>query len=285
MDNSTTQYSRIQHHTIDLTGTTLFTGATFTVPLSDDINTFTIYDLFDGEIGVDVQRNKTYMRVGNNINEISLGGSSSVGMSAGTLTTDLATSGHNINVSVGDLVKGDLGGVINFNTAANAMRIENAIAGPATIDLTPNDIKIEHTSVSGEIRLKNDVTQILISNPNILMTADSISINNEVLYQKIIQTTGAALTTFLVLPILNGECKTYEATVTALDSTGALGYARKTYGTFRSNGTITQIGTSTITYTNSDFGVGVTASINAAGVEITGQAATTINWNLVLKEI
>ena len=285
MDNSTTQYSRIQHHTIDLTGTTLFTGATFTVPLSDDINTFTIYDLFDGEIGVDVQRNKTYMRVGSNINEISLGGSSTVGMSGGTLTTDLNTSGHNINVSVGDLVIGDLGGVINFNTAANAMRIENAISGPATIDLTPNDIKIEHTSVSGEIRLKNDVTQILISNPNILMTGSSISINNEVIYQKFKQTTGTALTTFLTLPILNGECKTYEATVTALDSTGAFGYARKTYGTFRSNGTITQIGTSTITYTNSDFGGGVTASINAAGVEITGQAATTINWNLILKEI
>ena len=65
-----TQYSRIQHHTLTTS------ASTFTIPVTEDFTTgtWTKSDLAISEIGVDQASNKAFIRIGNNIEEIGLGG-------------------------------------------------------------------------------------------------------------------------------------------------------------------------------------------------------------------
>ncbi len=90
------QKSRVKHHTVTYTGTT---GTTFTVPSTEDftLGGWTIYDLAKSEFGVDEGRNKLYVRIGNNVNEIPLnvsGGTGSSVWSAGAGTGSIVSSGN-----------------------------------------------------------------------------------------------------------------------------------------------------------------------------------------------
>lgn len=290
MTDPTTQYSRIQHHTIDLTGTTLFTGATFTVPVSDDINTFTIYDLFDGEIGVDVQRNKTYMRVGNNINEISLGGSSTVGMSGGSLTTNLVTNGHDIDITTGDLIKGDLGGVITFNNGGiDSIKFENEVAGTSDILLSNGLIEANQTAVAGTITITNNNTFLQLSDSGSYLKGTFIQeaipglvSNTPVGTTKQSETTttvnATPVTLFTIPNTFSTQFVTVKIFATNIGATKSIAIEMKS--AFLAGA---QIGALSTPFNVSTFTT-ATATINGTGaIIVTGEAAETINWSMVLE--
>lgn len=61
------QYSRVSHHTVTYTGITGTT--TFTVPSSEDFTdgSWDVYDLCRSEIGVDEDRKRAFIRIGNEV--------------------------------------------------------------------------------------------------------------------------------------------------------------------------------------------------------------------------
>jgi hypothetical protein len=116
MSDFTTQFSRISHHTVALSATTLFTGSTFTVPGSELIDdTWSIYDLALSEIGVDEFRDKAYIRIGSNIKEINLSTGTTTPTLTQVLTAGNITSGQDVEVTSGDIIKGQNQGVIEFD--------------------------------------------------------------------------------------------------------------------------------------------------------------------------
>jgi len=118
MSEYTTQYSRISHHTVALSATTLFSGSTFTVPGSELIDdTWSIYDLALSEIGVDEFRDKAYIRIGSNIKELNLGTGTTVTTPTLTqvLTAGNTTSGKDVEVTSGDIIKGQNQGELDFD--------------------------------------------------------------------------------------------------------------------------------------------------------------------------
>jgi len=166
MSEYTTQYSRISHHTVALSATTLFTGSTFTVPGSESIDeNWSIYDLALSEIGVDEFRDKAYIRIGSNIKEINLGtGTTVTPPTTPTLTQVLTagntTGGQDIEVSTGDLIKNQNLGFIDLNYfAGGQIRISNngTSAGYISID---NDIITMSVTPSGQTNIFNGKTTI-----------------------------------------------------------------------------------------------------------------------------
>jgi len=118
MSEYTTQYSRISHHTVALSATTLFSGSTFTVPGSELIDdTWSIYDLALSEIGVDEFRDKAYIRIGSNIKELNLGTGTTVTTPTLTqvLTAGNITGGKDVEVTSGDIIKGQTQGELDFD--------------------------------------------------------------------------------------------------------------------------------------------------------------------------
>jgi hypothetical protein len=83
------QYSRIAHHT--LVG---LTGSTFSIPASSDFTdgTWTSYDLYLSEFGVNQPDNKLFVRIGNNINEIGFNTPSYFSGETSIVTTGLSTT-------------------------------------------------------------------------------------------------------------------------------------------------------------------------------------------------
>jgi len=72
-----TQYSRISHHTLSISGLTGST--TFSVPSTEDFTdgSWTIYDLALSEIGVDEDRGRAFIRIGSDVKELQLSASGS----------------------------------------------------------------------------------------------------------------------------------------------------------------------------------------------------------------
>jgi len=122
MSDFTTQFSRISHHTVALSATTLFTGSTFTVPGSELIDdTWSIYDLALSEIGVDEFRDKAYIRIGSNIKEINLGTGGTASNLNQVLTAGNTTGGKDVEVTSGDIIKGQTQGELDFDYAASGL--------------------------------------------------------------------------------------------------------------------------------------------------------------------
>lgn len=114
-----TQYSRLSHHTVSLTG---FTGSTlFTVPPSEDFTngTWTIYDLAQSEIGVWEEQERAFIRIGNDIKEFNLipsgssgsniwisGSSGAYSIAANNPTGVDATANYAVAAGIGNLANG-----------------------------------------------------------------------------------------------------------------------------------------------------------------------------------
>lgn len=100
-----TQYSRVSHHTITTSG---LTGTTsFTVPSSEDFTdgSWTNFDLALSEIGVDEDRGRAFIRIGNEVKEFQF-----------SATTDTYINSGNYSSNRGVLtLKNTTGGTINIS--------------------------------------------------------------------------------------------------------------------------------------------------------------------------
>jgi hypothetical protein len=162
MSEYTTQYSRISHHTVALSATTLFSGSTFTVPGSELIDdTWSIYDLALSEIGVDEFRDKAYIRIGSNIKELNLGTGTTVTTPTLTqvLTAGNTTSGKNIEISTGDVIKNNNLGFINLNVGGTGQ------------------IRIAYSStVAGRLAIDNDFVALITTGGGVYVQSGAVDI-------------------------------------------------------------------------------------------------------------
>jgi hypothetical protein len=134
MSDFTTQFSRISHHTVALSATTLFTGSTFTVPGSELIDdTWSIYDLALSEIGVDEFRDKAYIRIGSNIKEITLGTGTTTPNLNQVLIAGNSTGGQGISMD-NDQINDTSGNYIDFNSTTGII-----ITSPNTLEIFTNN--------------------------------------------------------------------------------------------------------------------------------------------------
>lgn len=139
------QKSRVKHHTVTATGTT---GTTFTVPSTEDFTEggWTIYDLAKSEFGVDAGRNKLYIRIGTNINEIALNSSGGTGSniwSAGAGAGSIVSSG-NVATTTNSLVFGANSAAVG--TGGNGI----IVLGDGITGSTDNSVyvrSLEHTGL------------------------------------------------------------------------------------------------------------------------------------------
>jgi len=158
MSEYTTQYSRISHHTVALSATTLFTGSTFTVPGSELIDdTWSIYDLALSEIGVDEFRDKAYIRIGSNIKELNLGTGTTTPTLTQVLTAGNITSGKDIEVTLGDIIKGQTQGVIEFDLGSRFLLAYDT-SYISFINIESNGIGLEADKINIETLAESDFT-------------------------------------------------------------------------------------------------------------------------------
>jgi hypothetical protein len=153
-----TQYSRLSHHTVAVSGLTGST--TFTVPSNEDFTngSWTIYDLALSEIGVDELRNQAYIRIGNTVNKISLytGSTSdsiwttgSTGVSsikAINSSTTNATGDYSLASGRNTLASGDNSFVHGYNSVASG---QDTIVLGSGITGTTNDTLYTNNLVIG----------------------------------------------------------------------------------------------------------------------------------------
>ena len=166
MSDFTTQFSRISHHTVALSATTLFTGSTFTVPGSESIDeNWSIYDLALSEIGVDEFRDKAYIRIGSNIKEINLGTGTTVTTPTlnQVLTADNTTSGKDVEVTSGDIIKGQTQGELDFALGGVKLTLSLDNTLNESIIIEPNIVTIQGSS-SANIGVGNALVQVTTTN-------------------------------------------------------------------------------------------------------------------------
>ena len=169
-----TQYSRVSHHTITTSG---LTGTTsFTVPSSEDFTdgSWTIFDLALSEIGVDEDRGRAFIRIGNEIKEFQF-----------SATTDSYITGGTYNSGTGVLTLGNTtGGTINisgFYTGSTTPTLDQVLTAGNTaltqnINLATNK-SIKSTNGGGQIELDAGGTA-----SNVLITTDNGNENESYLY-------------------------------------------------------------------------------------------------------
>lgn len=180
--------SRLRHHTV--TGA----GTTFSVPSTEDFTsgTWSITDLCLSEIGVNEADNTAYIRIGNNINEISLVGSTGSTGSSNNLEQTLAIGNdsgtYDIIMGTSTVIKTSLGGGqlnLDYSGANNVLlSTDNAATGESYLYLGPtlavmtstqsNIIGRDEVNISSDniIRLRNTTT----ITPDIV-TIDNLSVN------------------------------------------------------------------------------------------------------------
>lgn len=164
MSDFTTQFSRISHHTVALSATTLFTGSTFTVPGSELIDdTWSIYDLALSEIGVDEFRDKAYIRIGSNIKEINLGTGTTTPNLNQVLTAGNSTSGKDVEVTSGDIIKGQTQGELDFALGGVKLTLSLDNTLNESIIIEPNIVTIQGSS-SANIGVGNALVQVTTTN-------------------------------------------------------------------------------------------------------------------------
>ncbi len=180
MSDFTTQFSRISHHTVALSATTLFTGSTFTVPGSELIDdTWSIYDLALSEIGVDEFRDKAYIRIGSNIKEINLGTGTTSTANQNlnqVLTVANTTGGKDIEVTNGDVIRGQSRGIIDTDFNSNSIMITYDNTNDTYIQFFSNAITLLSTG-SINVNTFNFRTLPSVSTTNAVQT-DILSIYN-----------------------------------------------------------------------------------------------------------
>jgi hypothetical protein len=236
------QYSRIAHHT--LVG---LTGSTFSIPASSDFTdgTWTSYDLYLSEFGVNEADKKLYIRIDDEIKEIAF---AATGSAAGTLEETLAlgnTMGtYSIYMNNGKL----------FSTNGTS---SFAMSDSSTINLTPQQEfnKLNYTFGYNEIKTMRENT-----------TSGTAS-------STIFTITNAQLPTESV-------CKVILSTQ-AIDPTNFLYYSNEMFAFFYSNGgTVSLLGTVDENQKTNMAGGGSVISTDGIDINISvsGDAGSSIYW-------
>lgn len=188
-----------------------------------------------------------------------------------------------------DMVSTDVGNnilqVINIDSSLTSFKNTDGNTGEFTeIEQTPLDITLTSDlgGVYSQILQKQDKISLFTSSPDI----NPIVVQQVKYYSNTTTTTNAVATTIITLPTLTGVIYNVNCKVTGLKTNLATGYVANLFAGFRNNaGTLSQIGT-TDKIQKSDFTT-ATSSISVSGtniiVQVTGEAATTINWTIQLE--
>jgi hypothetical protein len=163
------------------------------------------------------------------------------------------------------------------NTDGNTGEFTEIEQTPLTITLT-SDLG----GVYSQILQKQDKISLFTSSPDI----NPIVVQQVKYYSNTTTTTNAVATTIITLPTLTSKIYNVNCKVSGLKTNLTTGYVANLFAGFRNNaGTLSQIGT-TDKIQKSDFTT-ATSSISVSGtniiVQVTGEAATTINWTIQLE--
>jgi hypothetical protein len=295
------QYSRISHHTI---GGTASSGLTFSTPLSEDFTdgSWTNFDLALSEIGVNEQDKRVYIRIDDEIKELQLAGSTFSGDTlAQVLSNGNTTDGENIIMNASSVLLSGSGETLTLFSDTNIYSIkQSSPGGPLqSVDIGTSDsvsiLSTDSSNYSSEIKVAtnsvylksldiptNDFYTLKVEKDGIKHTSDVM--NEPVVYSLgFIGTANATpdITNTIDVSGFSGSVITVDGIVTAQGTLTGKGYGAKLFATFKYyGGTLSQIST-TDKAEKTDFAT-ATSNITTSGtniiVQVTGEAATNINW-------
>lgn len=154
---------------------------------------------------------------------------------------------------------------------------------PSQTNITSSPVTIDMIAFDGSTN-----AEMVITLNHILLKAESdtssyIQLNQKISKSYQLQTLNATTTTMMSISTISNTGFTIKASLVGIKSDYTKVYGSEMYAVFKNNGgTLTQISTTDVT-AKTDFAT-ATSTIDFSGtdvrVRVTGEAATTINWNL-----
>ena len=300
------QFSRIQHHTLTTP------GATFSIPTQEDFTDplypWTSTDLCLSEIGVNEDDKRVYIRTGDEILELidSLHLGAGLSFSGGILTSGGTAAGYQTLAQT--LALGNVSGPYDISMDNGQKIIASSVSNNwAQFDFLGTDIYLNR-SYNSSLLLQLDATLKSTNNSVILdsktgiyaiggnfdMDVKTFSFQGDcptygtskwVFKSNEVQTVGLTTSEIAHIDVGSAYVTTVRAMVQAIDIPNSLAYGIELFATFKNYlGTITQVGTCSVSTPMTEFGANVVATINVPlllnkpAILVTGDTGKTINW-------